>query len=74
MTPQELLTQLEAIHALTAEGILALRERIQNEGKYTIEALAELDKRLAERVGMAQKLADKLPDQRAFAPTEAKPQ
>ena len=35
MTLQELLTQLEAIHALTAAGILTLRERIANEGKYT---------------------------------------
>ena len=68
LTPQqELLTQLEAIHALTAEGILALRERIQNQDKYTVAALAEMDKRLAERVGQAQLLADKLPDHRTSA-------
>lgn len=68
MTPQELLAQLETIHALTAQGILALRERIGNEGKYTAEALAELDKRLAARVGAAQKLADMLQDYRVFVP------
>lgn len=68
MTPQELLTQLEAIHALTAQGILALRERISNEGKYTAEALAEMDSRLAQRIGEAQVLADALPDYRAYAP------
>ena len=64
MTLQELLRELEAIHALTAEGILSLRERIANEGKYTIEALAEMDKRLAQRIGAAQLLADRVPDYR----------
>ena len=68
-TPQgQLLAQLEAIHALTADGILRLRERIENEGKYTVAAKAELDKRLAVRVGTAQKLADRVPDCRASAP------
>lgn len=33
MTLQELLTQLEAIHALGAQEILLLRERIANEDK-----------------------------------------
>ena len=65
MTLPELLTQLEAIHALTAEGILSLRERIANEGKYTAAALAEMDARLSRSVGEAQALADKVPDYRA---------
>lgn len=68
MTLEELLGQLEAIHALTAQGILALRERIANEGKYTAVALAELDARLAQHIGEAQVLADALPDYRAYAP------
>jgi hypothetical protein len=68
MDKKALLSTLEDIHALTSQGILALRERIENEGRYTSAALAELDARLASRIGEAQVLADQVPDYRAFAP------
>jgi len=70
MTLDELKTlgaQLEAIHALTADGILALRERITHDASYTDAAKAALDARMAQGIGAAQLLADKLPDFRAYA-------
>lgn len=71
MTLDELKTlkaQLEAIHALTADGILALRERITHDASYTNDAKVALDARMAQRIGAAQLLADKLPDSRSSAP------
>jgi len=68
VTNAQLLAVLERIHALTADGILALRERVENEGKYTQDALAFLDARLAGRIGLGQVLADTLPDYRQYAP------
>lgn len=69
MTPQqELLAHLQGIRAVIAEGIQALEQRVNNEGKYTAAALAEMDARLAQRIGQAQVMTDALPDYRAYAP------
>lgn len=70
MTLNELkafLATLETVHALTAEGIIALRERIANVDKFTSTAIEVMNAQLAQRIGAAQLLADKLPDFRAFA-------
>ena len=68
MTPQELLTQLESIHATTAQVILSLRELVEKDTRYLKVAKAEIMANLQVKIGTVQVAMDALPDLRAFAP------
>lgn len=68
MTNQELLQTLESIHAVTASGIISLRDTIQNDLAYTDAAKAAAEETIKRNIGHGQVMADALPDYRAFAP------
>ena len=63
-----LLAQMETQHALSAQAIVALRERIANFGLYTPAAQAGLEARVKAKIGASQKAVDGQPNYRASAP------
>ena len=67
MDNTELLALLERLDLCISRGILALRERLANEDKFTVDAVAEINADLVAMIGDAQKLGDLVPDFRAFA-------
>ena len=72
MTNQELLQTLQRIHAVTASGIISLRDTIQNDEAYTDAAKAVKQEKIKQQIGTGQVLADHLPDYREFAPEDIK--
>lgn len=70
MTNAELLAILEQLNQRVSDSVLAMRELVANESKYTAAAQNALRLNVRGLLARTQRLLDKTPDYRADAPVE----